>query len=138
MAVHPVLSLIGTLRRFYEMRDRGTVPRATAVEAHDRVVAVLPDNLDILRLDTSISRITLWNRDGQRLYDSAVDPGLPSEALRRQWNRPWSRKELQAVQRQISELRQKEEATSSGQAEAIRELERRAKRVPLRNRSRDR
>lgn len=60
IAVRPVVSLCSTLLRFYKMNEGGTIPRATAMDAHDHVVAVLPDNLDKLNADPVLSRVTIW------------------------------------------------------------------------------
>lgn len=59
IATRPILSLISTVQRFYQMNERGTIPRATAVEAHDKVVSALPANLDVLHELPSISRIMI-------------------------------------------------------------------------------
>lgn len=73
IATRPILSLISTVQRFYQMNERGTIPRATAVEAHDRVVSALPANLDVLHELPSISRITIWTREANLIYDSRTD-----------------------------------------------------------------
>ena len=41
IAARPGISLISTLLRFYQMEERGTIPRATAISAHDSIVAAL-------------------------------------------------------------------------------------------------
>lgn len=48
IATRPEKSLISTLRRFYQMSEGGTIPRATAISARDNIVAALPGNLDTL------------------------------------------------------------------------------------------
>ena len=87
IAARPELSLISTLLRFYQMNERGTIPRATAVSAHDVVVDALPDNLDALWHESKISRITIWDRKQQLLYDSGSDRSAPSVILREYWDR---------------------------------------------------
>lgn len=129
IATRPEQSLCSTLLRFYEMNEGGTLPRATAAAAHDHVVAVLPDNLDILRNDPVISIITIWNRVPEKVYDSREDFEAPSEVLNRFWFRPWSEEEYQTITRTIETLRKKEEKYHLGQMAAIDELDRRVQAV---------
>ena len=131
IATRPEHSLCSTLLRFYEMNERGTIPRATAMEAHDYVVRVLPDNLDILRDDPVISGITIWDRTPTKIYDSCGTAECPSEVLRQYWNRPWSDEELQDMQRSILRLRHKEEACQLKQSPSIDELERRVQEAAM-------
>ena len=131
IATRPEHSLCSTLLRFYEMNERGTIPRATAMEAHDYVVRVLPDNLDILRDDPVISGITIWDRTPTKIYDSCGTAECPSEVLRQYWNRPWSDEELQDMQRSILRLRHKEEACQLKQSPSIDELERRVQEAAI-------
>ena len=131
IATRPEHSLCSTLLRFYEMNERGTIPRATAMEAHDYVVRVLPDNLDVLRDDPVISGITLWDRTPTKIYDSCGTAECPSEVLRQYWNRPWPDEELQDMQRSILRLRHKEEACQLKQSPSIDELERRVQEAAI-------
>ena len=50
IATRPILSLISTVQRFYQINARGTIPRATAVEAHDNVVSALPGKVTLSSL----------------------------------------------------------------------------------------
>lgn len=125
MAVRPEISLLSTLSRFYEMADRGTLPRPTAIEAHDHVVSVLPENLDILNADTSISRLTIWTRDLEQIFDSFESTLNPGAALSQYWNRPWCEAEIQTAEEQIALLREKEREYRLGQSTAVEEVERR-------------
>ena len=124
IAVRPVVSLCSTLLRFYKMNEGGTIPRATAMDAHDHVVAVLPDNLDKLNADPVLSRVTIWTRELDKIFDCTEDPGRPSNALFQYWNRPWSSEEIQSVKGSIAVLREKERLSRLGQESAIDELER--------------
>lgn len=119
IAACPEVSLTSTLLRFYRMNEGGTIPRVTAVEAHDKVVAALPDNLDALLALPCIQRIRIWDRELSRLFDSDVDPDRPSAVLRGYWNRPWTPAELDEVRSQLEVLRQKESATGLGQGAAL-------------------
>ena len=60
IAARPEVSLCSTLLRFYQMNEGGTIPRATALTAHDEVVAALPGNLDTLNGLDCISRLRIW------------------------------------------------------------------------------
>lgn len=125
IATRPEFSLASILLRFYKMKEAGTTPRATAIDAHDHVVEVLPANLDALSLSENFSSITIWDRDLNKLYDSCSDSGLPSYVLRSYWESPWSSEELRLVNKQVEELREKEQLYGFGQGFAIDELERR-------------
>lgn len=133
LAVRPETSLTSTLLRFYQMNEGGTIPRATAVGAHDAVVRVLPENLDVLCEEPSISRLTIWDRELRCLFDSVEDRREPSAVLVRFWNRPWTEEELRAAERNITLLRQQETASQLGQGDAIDELEHRIRLVQSEN-----
>lgn len=133
LAVRPETSLTSTLLRFYQMNEGGTIPRATAIGAHDAVVRVLPENLDVLCEEPSISRLTIWDRELRCLFDSVEDRREPSSVLVRFWNRPWTEEELRAAERNITLLRQQETASQLGQGDAIDELEHRIRLVQSEN-----
>ena len=125
IAARPVVSLLGTLTRFYRMSESGALPRATAVAAHDEVVGVLPENLDVLCGISQISGIRIWTRDMEKLYDSAQDHTRPSAVLRAFWSRPWTQREAEDVGEMIERLRQDEARLRLGQSAGIDEAERR-------------
>ena len=120
IAARPEISLISTVLRFYQMSERGTIPRSTALEAHDRTVDVLPSNLDTLLTLPELSQITIWDRELQLLYDSTEDlDELPSEALQQYWRRAWGREEILYAREQIELLRTKEAENQLGQSDLI-------------------
>ena len=123
MAVRPEISLLSTLSRFYEMADRGTIPRPTALEAHDHVVSVLPENLDTLNADPSISHLTIWTRDLEQIFDSFESTFDPGVVLSRYWDRSWDETEIQTAKEQIELLREKEQEYHLGQDAAVEEVE---------------
>lgn len=133
LAVRPEVSLTSTLLRFYQMNEGGTIPRATAIGAHDIVVQALPENLDILCAEPNIARLTIWDRELHCLFDSARDMISPSGVLTQFWNSPWTEDELQKVQDAISYLRQMEVNSHLGQGDAIDELEQRLNSVQQTN-----
>ena len=123
IAVRPVLSLISTVKRFYDMNERDTIPRSTAVEAHDNVVSVLPYNLDVLRQLPSISRITIWTRDAVKIYDSSITYTRPSAILKDSWSKTWTPSEISSTKKLIDELRSLEEKYGLGQSHIIDEIQ---------------
>lgn len=125
LAVRPETSLTSTLLRFYQMNEGGTIPRATAIGAHDAVVNALPRNLDALCEGPEISRLTIWDRELHCLFDSTDGCRNPSVVLKELWSRPWTDRELKAVKQSIAHLRRQESANHLGQGDAIDELERR-------------
>lgn len=125
IAARPEISLISTLLRFYQMNEGGTIPRATALEAHDKVVTALPANLDVLLSLSCFSRMRIWDRDLTLLYDSSADKHFPSEVLHQYWHGAWNADEISSAQALIAMLREKEQASGLGQEAAISEIERR-------------
>lgn len=131
IATRPEISLISTMIRFYQMEERGTIPRATAISAHDHIVAVLPGYLDMLASLPCISWLSIWDRALQQLFDSNVDTALPSEVLTGYWEAPWTPEEIQCVHDDIDCLREKERRSQLGQGSVIDELVRRVEAVQL-------
>lgn len=119
IAARPEVSLISTLRRFYRMNTQGTIPRATALAAHDAVVDALPFNLDSLLRLPSIARISIWDRELIQLFDSQISEDAPSDILLRYWRRPWTEDELWEVRQQIDELMRQEHELRLGQQDSI-------------------
>lgn len=131
IAARPLTSLVSTLLRFYEMNAHGTVPRATAMEAHDHIVEVLPRNLDTLQLCISISQLSIWDRELRQLYCSSLQEEVPSQVLTEYWDRPWEESELQETRAQINELQRKEAVLALGQGTVIQELRARLDEVQM-------
>lgn len=125
IAARPEVSLCSTLLRFYRMNEGGTIPRSTAVPAHDETVAALPGNLDVLAALHCISRLRIWDRDLNLLHDSLDCTGQPSAALLDYWNCPWTAAELDGVWTQVRNLRRQEASYALGQGAVIEELARR-------------
>ena len=138
IATRPLFSLISTVQRFYQMNERGTIPRATAIEAHDNVVSVLPSNLDALCEVPAISKIMIWTRDTELTYDSGSDTSLPSTKLIRIWNKKWSDSEIADAKVQIEGLRSMEQKAGLGQDHVIDEIQRRFQREVSRSREHER
>lgn len=122
IAARPEVSLCSTLLRFYQMNEGGTIPRSTAVTAHDEIVAALPGNLDTLTSLPCISRLRIWDRELSLVHDSAKAADSPSAALRDYWGRPWTAEELDSVWEQVLYLRKQEARYSLDQGAVIEEL----------------
>lgn len=129
IATRPEISLTSTLLRFCYMNAGGTIPRATALEAHDTVVRLLPGNLDILRSCPGISRIRMWDREQYLLYDSLDDERQPSQILQNYWNSEWSQAEIEDTQRQLQKLHDDPVLVAMGQQKVLEELTRRIQAV---------
>lgn len=125
IAARPEVSLASTLLRFYQMNEGGTIPRSTALEAHDGIVRVLPGNLDALRTLPCVSHVSIWDRELTLLYDSEGSQEPPSTVLRRFWSRPWTKEELSDVQSDLVMLQQKERESGLSQRESLDALARR-------------
>ena len=138
IATRPLLSLISTVQRFYQMNERGTIPRATAIEAHDNVVSLLPGNLNVLVRLAAISRIAIWTREAELIYDSKRDQGLPSNALRKIWKMKWTATEITEVKAQIANLQILENRYNLGQQTVIDEIQKRFRHEIYRSREQSR
>ena len=73
LAVPPVLSRLGMLSRFYWDLAADGQARWTPPEAHERTVAVLPENVHTIATSGSFDRLSVMDRSGDFLYDGA-DP----------------------------------------------------------------
>ncbi len=126
IAARPELSLASTLLRFYNMSESGLLPRATAIEAHDQIVRDLPDNLNAINELPTISKIEIWTREQQKIYDSRTDGNYPSAALRGCcWHSQWTTEEREYARRLVELLRDKEDKLRLGQGPVIAEIDRR-------------
>lgn len=99
LAVPPLLSYLGTLRRYARMREFGMHPRRTPREHHDRVVRDIAANLDALDQMHRFDAIRLYDRTGACLYEENQQGGSPAEALRRAMARPFSAEERDDLRR---------------------------------------
>ena len=125
IAARPELSLASTLLRFYNMSESGLLPRATAIEAHDQVVRVLPDNLNAINELPTVSKIEVWTREQQKIYDSRTDDNYPSAALRGYWQSQWTTREREYARSLVELLRDKENKLRLGQGNVIAEIDHR-------------
>lgn len=70
MAVHPILSYLGTISRYEEaFAIKPELARATPKEHHDLIVENLAENLEVLYKSGVFSNIRLLNRSGDTLYN---------------------------------------------------------------------
>ncbi|MDR2615620.1 MAG: zeta toxin family protein [Oscillospiraceae bacterium] len=83
MAVSAATSWNGTLERYKRMKETGMTPRATEKGHHDMVVAALPENLGKLYEGGRFSRICLFTREKECVYDSLKTPEVnPRELIK--------------------------------------------------------
>lgn len=122
IATRPEVSLTSTLLRFCRMNANGTIPRATALAAHDEVVRLLPGNLDILQSCANISRIRMWDREQTLVYDSMESKMAPSSVLLGYWKSKWSQQEISDIQAQLQELQADPVLPTLGQQGVLDEL----------------
>ena len=99
LAVPPILSYLGTLRRYARMREFGMHPRRTPRDHHDHVVRDIAANLDALDQMHRFDAIRLYDRTGACLYEENQQGGSPAEALRRAMARPFSAEERDDLRR---------------------------------------
>ena len=93
IAVKPELSYVGTLKRYEDMIDIGTTPRTTLKEHHDMVVNGILINLEKIYEQNKFNNITLYNRDGENLYDMKKLSINPKEVLDKEFTRKMTKTE---------------------------------------------
>lgn len=74
-------STLGIDQRFTRNFDVNGYGRYTLAEVHDEAYEKLPVCLDLLHQRTD-ARIRIFYREGRELYDNALNPQMPSAALR--------------------------------------------------------
>lgn len=107
VAVPPVESGVGILRRYIDALIVGHQSRWTSPHAHDAVVNSLPHNVETIAQDGSIDRFTVLARDGAVLYDSS-DPSDRFEAIacwKRVFDRSFTRVEVRSLVAELKRLR---------------------------------
>lgn len=86
LAVPPVLSRLGLLRRFYMDLYAGRQARWTPPTAHEATVAALPGTVATAAASGLFDRFTVLGRDGGIVHDG-TDPAV----FVREWNRAFHR-----------------------------------------------
>lgn len=81
MATHRLESELGVDKRFGESLDQRGFGRYVPQSVREHIYDNLPGNLDHVRSETGVT-VRIFNREGHQFYDSRVDSGLPSDALR--------------------------------------------------------
>ena len=87
IAVKPELSYVGTLKRYEEMLEIGTTPRTTLKEHHDMVVNGILTNLEKIYEKNRFTNITIYNREGENLYNMKKLSINPKEILKKEFAR---------------------------------------------------
>lgn len=129
IAVRPELSLLSTLHRFCSMSEMGTVPRPTAVLAHNTVIQNLPYNLDILYQSNLFTEMQIIDRREEIVWCSTHAEGMPSEALTAYWESNWTEEERKDAEETIAFLLQREGCLSKEQMTMIEEIQRALERL---------
>jgi Zeta toxin len=99
VASHRLESELGVDARFTDSIDRNGYGRYVPPEFREHVYRALPDNLDLVRAETH-AHVEIYDRQGQRLYDSRSDDRQPGRALEE------AREQRVAGIRRTSELRE--------------------------------
>lgn len=108
MAVKPEISLVSCQLRYEQMRLAGTVPRATDLAHHRKIVDQIVENLEVLEGSDTFDDIALYSRAEERLYPVEGDDRSAAEALNEVLFGPWSDEEkahLAYLEERLAELR---------------------------------
>lgn len=129
LCVRPIFSLASTILRFYSMKRMGTIPRATALDAHDNVVDVLPRNLDIIVRSENIDNLSIWDRKEEILYSSRCNSELPSQIMKENWNAVWDSEEREELQVVLNTIMNNSDWETDGESGLVNEFIYRASRI---------
>jgi hypothetical protein len=80
IATHKLESELGVDRRFTDSIDQLGYGRHVPQSARDAIYDSIPRSLDMLQSNTDVP-ILIYNREGEKLYDSRVDPRPAGQAL---------------------------------------------------------
>ena len=111
------------------MSEMGTVPRPTAVLAHNTVIQNLPYNLDILYQSNLFTEMQIIDRREEIVWCSTHAEGMPSEALTAYWESNWTEEERKDAEETIAFLLQREGCLSKEQMTMIEEIQRALERL---------
>lgn len=106
IVVKPELSYLSTILRCERMLHKKDIPRATPKEHHDKVVNALPTNLEKIYTSKKFDNITLYNRNGDCLYNLKETPQInPTNIIYAVYNGDWTKDELKNLYNDISETK---------------------------------
>ena len=113
MAVKPEISLISCQIRYEEMRIAGTVPRATDLAHHNKIVHEIVGNLAVLERSGLFDEVFLYNRARACLFPREGERRPASEVLHEALFGGWTDEERQhkeALELRLAQLRARAEA----------------------------
>lgn len=87
--VRPEISFLGTLTRYENMKQLGTIPRSTPKEHHDLVINNIIENLDYIYKLKIFDNIEVYNRENENLYSYKNQKNInPSDLFKNEFSRP--------------------------------------------------
>ena len=96
VAVKPQISYLSTILRYEKQLAAGKLPRATAKDKHDYIVAQIPSNLREIYSSKQFDNIVIYSREGVCLYDMSKNPtNTPDKIMEEVFTGKWSQKELE-------------------------------------------
>ena len=96
VAVKPQISYLSTILRYEKQLAAGKLPRATAKDKHDYIVAQIPSNLREIYSSKQFDNIVIYSREGVCLYDMSKNPvTTPDKIMEEVFTGKWSQKELE-------------------------------------------
>ena len=96
IAVKPQISYLSTILRYEKQLAAGKLPRATAKDKHDYIVAQIPSNLREIYSSKQFDNIVIYSREGICLYDMSKNPvTTPDKIMEEVFTGKWSQKELE-------------------------------------------
>lgn len=96
MCVKPEISYLSTLARYcHSIVSKDLFPRATPKEHHDKVVQLIPENLNTLWDNKVFSQIQGYTRQLQLLFDQRKHPeASPGKVMHEFYNQAYSPQEI--------------------------------------------
>lgn len=123
IATKPELSYLGTLKRYEDMLEVGTIPRSTPKEHHDLVVNGILKNIELIYLENKFDEITIYNREGKNLYSKNETPEKnPKEILEKEFKRELTKDEKDFYFKGLEEVISNMEKRNDPKVNEIKEL----------------
>ena len=107
IGTHPMVSYIGTLKRYVSMREAGSIPRETTKEQHDSTAGVIGKNIGIVYESGQMDNILIFDRDGRCLYNQKRTPQVnPRKVIEKIHGRDLGDKEVKQCLADLKYIKQ--------------------------------
>ncbi|MDR3423718.1 MAG: zeta toxin family protein [Alphaproteobacteria bacterium] len=116
IAANSKASIYGVFERYERDLAKGKAARFVDLDYHDAVYEVFPENVDRLETKSNLDLVTVYRRDGERLYlnDGKLSQAQAKDAIENERNRLWTEEEKGDLALKWRELKEHIEARADG------------------------